>query len=768
MGKRLQILVYQSRCSIDLASAEELSRSSSRDMRRSGHGGQGKDGQGKGKPKLKDRAFGKALLKRHLLGSQGMNGMKTGVNDKTNMISILEGNSLDDYVATTEMEDKEVEVRRVHQNDVFLVDPSSAKAIEQNMSMESFDYTHLKIPRKPAWTREMTAADVDRSEKNSFLAWRRDIATMEQAHNELKVTPFEKNIEVWRQLWRVVERSDFLVQIVDARNPLLYYTNDLFKYAKENGKQMMLLVNKADFLTDYQRVVWAKHFDSVNIKFAFYSAQTQQERIDAYDSIHTPEDEKVGIKKGMVPDKVEIELLCRDLFDRWNKDTSSTSSSTNGVFGSTMEKLEEEDRVHRRARVLNREELILLLCLLPAKLGLEAQSRHQNRVCIGMVGYPNVGKSSVINTILGVSKSSHGVLRVAVSSTPGKTKHFQTLNVSDSLMLCDCPGLVFPSFMASTGEMLCSGILPINQMRDYADPSSVIASRVPMHLLDAAYGMKIRRELDFMDNVDRPPTGSEMLCAYCAVKGFITNGTGRWDEFRACKLILRDFNDGVILFVAPPKDYSNMDRWFQETEKTMVRREKVAERIALQRLREAEEEERDALLGKSSGTRKAGSKRASAADGALGDNMVFGDGSYEDNDDDDDDNDNDDNGGDGDGGGGSSVGDGKREDKCLSDLASELSDAFIGGFQVGDGEATKREHKRLKHWGKKNRKLRDKNPYGEDNGVVSYVAYSTNRSKSGGAKREVTRHSTSVPYGHAFTRETLHYNSQRQSAAGDS
>ena len=45
-----------------------------------------------------------------------------------------------------------------------------------------------------------------------------------------------------------------------------------------------------------------------------------------------------------------------------------------------------------------------------------------------------------------------GVTRVGVSSTPGKTKHFQTLNLSSMTMLCDCPGLVFPSFMRSTGE----------------------------------------------------------------------------------------------------------------------------------------------------------------------------------------------------------------------------------------------------------------------------------------------------------------------------
>ncbi len=30
----------------------------------------------------------------------------------------------------------------------------------------------------------------------------------------LVLTPFEKNLEVWRQLWRVLERSDVIVQVL--------------------------------------------------------------------------------------------------------------------------------------------------------------------------------------------------------------------------------------------------------------------------------------------------------------------------------------------------------------------------------------------------------------------------------------------------------------------------------------------------------------------------------------------------------------------------
>jgi len=46
----------------------------------------------------------------------------------------------------------------------------------------------------------------------------------------MAITPFEKNIEVWKQLWRVIEKSHVLLQIVDARNPYFFYSADLEKY----------------------------------------------------------------------------------------------------------------------------------------------------------------------------------------------------------------------------------------------------------------------------------------------------------------------------------------------------------------------------------------------------------------------------------------------------------------------------------------------------------------------------------------------------------
>lgn len=73
-----------------------------------------------------------------------------------------------------------------------------------------------------------------------------------------------------------------------------------------------------------------------------------------------------------------------------------------------------------------------------------------DRLMVGLTGYPNVGKSSTINALFGAKKT-------AVAPTPGKTKHFQTLNVSDNLTLCDCPGLVIPKYAASKAEMVAAG-----------------------------------------------------------------------------------------------------------------------------------------------------------------------------------------------------------------------------------------------------------------------------------------------------------------------
>jgi len=287
----------------------------------------------------------------------------------------------------------------------------------QSLTTDEFDYTHLPVPRKPRWSKDMTAEEVDFNEREAFLNWRRKIAIMEESNREgptaavRRATPFEKNLEVWRQLWRVLEKSDMGVQIVDARNPLLYYTGDLLKYASEKDCPSMLLVNKADFLTESQRKAWAEQLDAMGIKFAFYSAGAEQKKIDLEAQLNSTAS-GIGAFHGMKAqalelaqaqsdllacDESEVEMLADDLCDRFaeskikggqnkEKDTHGVTfedeagimdskmagltlvsdankevSNPNGVPESAQRRMERSEILRRRCRVLTRTELILLL-----------------------------------------------------------------------------------------------------------------------------------------------------------------------------------------------------------------------------------------------------------------------------------------------------------------------------------------------------------------------------------------------------------------------
>merc|ERR1712051_197508 len=85
------------------------------------------------------------------------------------------------------------------------------------------------------------------------------------------------------------------------------------------------------------------------------------------------------------------------------------------------------------------------------------ESDETLHLTLGMVGHPNVGKSSLINSLVGRRV-------VSVSKTPGHTKHFQTIFISPTVRLCDCPGLVFPSMVPRPFQVIL-GSYPIPQVR---------------------------------------------------------------------------------------------------------------------------------------------------------------------------------------------------------------------------------------------------------------------------------------------------------------
>jgi large subunit GTPase 1 len=167
-------------------------------------------GQGKGKPKLSDRNFGAAL-------SKAMSAPSAPTKKNKPVMSVLQTTSLDDFIESAEQ--GHVEVIRAQRDEFKLIETTAPR---KSRGSEKHSYYHFSLPRKPKWSTQMSAEDIDRNETAAFMSWRRSLADAEESSSGFRLTPFEKNLDVWRQLWRAIERSDILIQIVDARDPLFH------------------------------------------------------------------------------------------------------------------------------------------------------------------------------------------------------------------------------------------------------------------------------------------------------------------------------------------------------------------------------------------------------------------------------------------------------------------------------------------------------------------------------------------------------------------
>uniref|UniRef100_A0A1A8D4H1 Large subunit GTPase 1 homolog n=1 Tax=Nothobranchius kadleci TaxID=1051664 RepID=A0A1A8D4H1_NOTKA len=531
--------------------------------------------------------LGRALIKERLQTSRGT---KRGdswlhtseLNDgydwgRLNLQSVTEQSSMDDFLATAELAGTEFVAEKL--NIKFV--PAEARAglltAEEKMRLKKLheDNKHfLRIPRRPQWDESTTPDVLQQAEKDSFLQWRRELAQLEE-EQKLILTPFERNLEFWRQLWRVIERSDVVVQIVDARNPLLFRCADLELYVKEVSphKVNMLLVNKADLLTRQQRRVWARYFEKEGLMAVFWSALAESNRLDAEEkgtevddpenAESDPEAEKSTCSENsshVLDGREEVEEesdVEEDEQEKVTVDEEEWQTCSEGEEEEQEISSSCSESIRNSSRLLQKDELLNMF-----KAVHKGPRTKEGQLTVGLVGYPNVGKSSTINTILRNKK-------VSVSATPGHTKHFQTLYVEPGLCLCDCPGLVMPSFVSTKAEMICSGILPIDQMRDHVPAVSLITQTIPRHVLEGTYGINIIRPRED-DDPDRPPTSEEFLMAYGYMRGFMTSH-GQPDQPRSARYILKDYVNGKLLFCHPPPHVNPED--FQPQHSKFLRRD---------------------------------------------------------------------------------------------------------------------------------------------------------------------------------------------------
>ncbi len=339
------------------------------------------------------------------------------------MISVLEVDDLSDFLHQAQLANKDFQSEREQYLEIDTVareyvpagggpqdatfSSSSRIALYEDKEgggvEENFAFQELSVPRRPAWTPGVTTAEeLDQMENDAFLEWRRGVARREEQIAAMafakngggvagaSVTPYEKNLNVWRQLWRVLERSAVVLQIVDARNPLFYLSDDLRAYAMDElGKPMLMLVNKSDYLTERQRRAWSEYFAKRGVDHVFFSAYDEQKKIDQAIAAAKKATEADVFQQQQVVSDDEQDL---DV-DKNDSDQDESSPKPQEAVAESVSTQSSVDSIGIE-NPLTREELIETLNSFAKRHGCEPEEKYDNRIQYGMVGFPN-GKLSV-------------------------------------------------------------------------------------------------------------------------------------------------------------------------------------------------------------------------------------------------------------------------------------------------------------------------------------------------------------------------------------
>jgi hypothetical protein len=194
--------------------------------------------------------------------------------------------------------------------------PLKREHLSSDGGTRSEDYyatEEVPIPVRPDWT-GMTPAQLEANEAGYFNTWLENVYAK---YGQERLNHFEHNLEVWRQLWRVCERSDILLVIVDSRQPILNFPPSLYHYITRTLKKPMVLVlNKIDLIPSETVNEWLEYFHATYPKlFVVPFTSFPAERMDKIDHLVKSKAKSVGnsnLRSYMrgVPDTKCVLILC--------------------------------------------------------------------------------------------------------------------------------------------------------------------------------------------------------------------------------------------------------------------------------------------------------------------------------------------------------------------------------------------------------------------------------------------------------------------------
>lgn len=312
----------------------------------------------------------------------------------------------------------------------------------------------------------------------------------------------------FKHMQMVVTKADIILEVLDARDPLACRAPEVESLIvnAEGSKKLVLVLNKIDLVPPPVVMAWLRYLRQSFPAIAF-KASTQQQRSN----------------------------LAAAGGARVNSAVRSGEVLTgSGAAGADvlMQLIKNYSRSHEKKKA----------------------------VTVGVIGYPNVGKSSIINSL----KRNRAV---GVSSVPGFTKTAQEVQLDAKVRLLDCPGIIFDDSAGSGGlddggaGLLLRNCVSVESMADPELAVSGILRRCEPAKLMSLY------ELPRFDTAD------QFLALVAKKRGKLLRG-GEPDMNAAAKAVLQDWNSGAIpFFTVPPAVRDDHERAAIVTEWSKVRLE---------------------------------------------------------------------------------------------------------------------------------------------------------------------------------------------------
>ncbi|QPC75887.1 hypothetical protein HYE68_006639 [Fusarium pseudograminearum] len=266
---------------------------------------------------------------------------------------------------------------------------------------------------------------------------------------------------IWNELYKVIDSSDVIIHVLDARDPIGTRCLSVEKYLKEEAshKHLIYLLNKVDLVPTSVAAAWVRTLSKEHPTLAFHA-------------------------------------------------------SINNSFG--------------------KGSLIQLLR--------QFSSLHSDRkqISVGLIGGPNTGKSSIINTLMKKKVCT-------VAPIPGETKVWQYISLMKRIYLIDCPGIVPPSTSDTPTDLVLRGVVRVEKVEHPEQYIQSLLNRVKKHHMEKTY------ELKGWDN------STEFLELLARKAGRLLRG-GEPDLDGVAKMVLNDFMRGKIpWFTPPPKSEGEAD-----------------------------------------------------------------------------------------------------------------------------------------------------------------------------------------------------------------